>query len=450
MAPNLPDLPAELLLKIVDSYRSSHMHKHLISNLRAACRETNAKLVYFLGSAYFQDVNVKLEKEQMLHFQVVCSGHLGPHIKGICVDATTLITETNRNSDTDSTNASLCSWYSEDTRNDLYLCHDYFAFDEKVTDFVLTGSFATILGQSLTRLPNLERFSIQSPSVYNTLNRTKVKDLKRRWLIAAESALTQGLARVSKLQELVTECGESLAPTPVSALRIMTIHGYGMGALRKLHLELDIDVSKSESLRCKSHAMTITDNSLALYPMYSRLLSQLLKNAPALTDLALAFHAAKAEFFKLLAKAVPDMRLERLELSHFVTRYKYLAMFLQPCRATLRSLKLKDVDFTRENDEGSVFRYLWQELDLDECVLQELNVAEQGINFDAVNQQRPFFYTGYIERCLVSPLDGEAWSLVERLGRNPKALTLSSDDYDDVGEWLRIASQEFAFGPLWE
>ncbi|KAF2829657.1 hypothetical protein CC86DRAFT_403004 [Ophiobolus disseminans] len=174
MAPNLPDLPGELLLNIVEQSQFWE-HMGLISNLRAVCREMNAKLVYIFGC---------------FTSKLFAARILGAYIQSLSVDVTILLTKTSRESETDSSDASECSWYPEEIREAYMLEHEYFKFDEAVTDFVLNGSFVNILGQSLITLPNLQDVSIQPPFVRTGIKHNKPQDIRSRWSIVVESTLT--------------------------------------------------------------------------------------------------------------------------------------------------------------------------------------------------------------------------------------------------------------------
>ncbi|KAF2829658.1 hypothetical protein CC86DRAFT_285349, partial [Ophiobolus disseminans] len=154
-------------------------------------------------------------------------------------------------------------------------------------------------------------------------------------------------------------------------------------------------------------------------------------------------------FFKLLAKAVPVMQLERLTLSNITTRYKYLALFLHSCRATLRFFKLSMVDLTRENDGIPFFQYLRHELKLDGCVLKRLNVGSHGINFGEVEKQRPYCMNNSARAASACLLDGDGWVHVENPRRDTPTLSLRVTEYDDVDEWLAVATKFYDLTGKW-
>jgi hypothetical protein len=124
---------------------------------------------------------------------------------------------------------------------------------------------------------------------------------------------------------------------------------------------------------------------LAAYSIHVRFLAQFLKRLPALEDLELSLKRSTADFFKQLSKAVPSIALRSLKLSYIVTKYKYLAMFFDSCADTLSSLMLEYVDCNSTDDQWALCNYIMM-LDLDDCVLRDLNFDGMGLRFGNVNQ----------------------------------------------------------------
>jgi hypothetical protein len=128
-----------------------------------------------------------------------------------------------------------------------------------------------------------------------------------------------------------------------------------------------------------------TDTSSASYPIYTKSLAQVFVKLPNLTDLCVAFNMAPAGFFKALSKAIPKMRLEHLKLKHLITRYRYLALFLDGVLPTLYTLTLDCIDLTRSDDEQALFSFL-HAVSFQRTVIRGLNVDDEGIQFSAANE----------------------------------------------------------------
>jgi hypothetical protein len=94
---------------------------------------------------------------------------------------------------------------------------------------------------------------------------------------------------------------------------------------------------------------------------------------------------APAGFFKALSKAIPKMRLEHLKLKHLITRYRYLALFLDGVLPTLYTLTLDCIDLARSDDEQALFSFL-HAVSFQRTVIRGLNVDDEGIQFSAANE----------------------------------------------------------------
>jgi hypothetical protein len=121
-----------------------------------------------------------------------------------------------------------------------------------------------------------------------------------------------------------------------------------------------------------------TDTSSASHPIYTKSLAQVFVKLPNLTDLCVAFNMAPAGFFKALSKAIPKMRLEHLKLKHLITRYRYLALFLDGVLPTLYTLTLDCIDLTRSDDEQALFSFL-HAVSFQRTVIRGLNVDDDTI-----------------------------------------------------------------------
>jgi hypothetical protein len=263
MAPSLPDLPAELLLKIIESdvepeehpylwYSSitpSKKQKFMYIALRSTCREINAKVVYFFGSKYFRTVRFKVDQTNLVRLQAISQGTLGVHVQSIEADVSTLLEYETVETDAESTDASptIDSWYSTQQQNIYEIWQFYFSFNEDVVDFVASGACDQILSQAMAAFHNLKTFTIRPPDIMGRMKEVKMRDLLSRWLLVSKTLLSCALSHGVTLEALVTERDpdEKPLPVPLSALD-STMIGRLQSSLRKLQLDLDIDVNEGE------------------------------------------------------------------------------------------------------------------------------------------------------------------------------------------------------------
>jgi hypothetical protein len=171
----------------------------------------------------------------------------------------------------------------------------------------------------------------------------------------------------------------------------------------------------------------------------------------AMVDLRLALRNCPASYFKQLAKAMLRTVLQRLELSHTVTRNRYLAMFLESFKDTLHSLTLDHVTL---NDNDTIDKLLSMCVDLlklRKIVLQGLNVGSQGLHFGEFNKLRPLArdydpLSPRLHQYLpFADFDEADWVMVYISDRNIFGVELCVDEGDDVEYWIRKAMDSVQF-----
>lgn len=95
MAPNLPGLPAEILLVIKTECprggNPRYYEKPLFENLRATCRELHGKLTPFYGARYLREMTVRLNEKGLCGLLSISKNGLASYVESIVVDTNTLI-----------------------------------------------------------------------------------------------------------------------------------------------------------------------------------------------------------------------------------------------------------------------------------------------------------------------------------------------------------------------
>jgi hypothetical protein len=168
--------------------------------------------------------------------------------------------------------------------------------------------------------------------------------------------------------------------------------------------------------------------------VYTRILANFFDKLPALTHLEIAFNKTSAQFFKRLSRSLRSMDLRNLKISNVVTRYKYLKLFLDSCGHCLFALTLDRVDFTRSEDHVALYTYISDVMELNSCVLRELNFGGKGLRF------------GRLNRLLAD--DDENRNVVLS-PQSDRELVLDREQMDDVSDFL-IETVDFVdFGAAW-
>ncbi|KAF3052794.1 hypothetical protein E8E11_011653 [Didymella keratinophila] len=121
MAPSLPDLPAELLLKTIESLESDWDRTFLLKQLWNTSSQINEKLVYHLGTKKFQKIRMGVNRKQLTLLPVIARGHLGTYVRYLTLLTRPLVIADDFLSDEETTDASVGSWYSEKSDQLEYL-----------------------------------------------------------------------------------------------------------------------------------------------------------------------------------------------------------------------------------------------------------------------------------------------------------------------------------------
>lgn len=274
----------------------------------------------------------------------------------------------------------------------------------------------------------------------------KTRDLQSRWLAMSRILLSCVLAKGNALESLTTIISPDEEPIkmPLSAIDSTMISHNCSPVLKKLRLDLAIDVDegkKEPTNICDIDADAVID-TLTLHIL---VLCYLLRKLTALVDLHLTFQNSSVNFFKQFAKATPASSHRCLSLSSISTRRKYLTLFISNCIATLRSLTLELVQFTRKKEYERTIRFLCWNARLEYCELQCLDFESGGISFKPLHRERPEVGRG--EGC---EIEGEPWLLIGNYSYHFAGdLVLQQNQGDNVRYWLRRAEGNYELDTKW-
>jgi hypothetical protein len=109
LAASLSGMPAELLLRTVESEPILFAQKRLFNALLATCLQINVKLVYFFGPKHLKNISFTLDETSFLQLQVILRSLLRVNVQGITIKVTTLFEEDFVEYPSDTTDASQCS-----------------------------------------------------------------------------------------------------------------------------------------------------------------------------------------------------------------------------------------------------------------------------------------------------------------------------------------------------
>jgi len=183
---------------------------------------------------------------------------------------------------------------------------------------------------------------------------------------------------------------------------------------------------------------------LVMYPLSVQLLTQLLRGLTALIDFEFSLRKSPVGYFKQLTKALQPMNLQRLKIAHIKTRYRYLALFLRSCKATLRSLTLELITLNEHECFETILLLMIHELKLRDCAIRGMNAGDQGLCFHKFNLQRP--HTDYN---IPTEFDNEPWVWVYANPHDGYGFKLCVDDGDKMDHWLHKAMYCVEVGRLW-
>lgn len=251
MAPTLPDLPTELLVAIARSYKEP-WERIMTATLRCTCKQLNEKLVFFFGSIYFANLDVKMDDACITALQLLARGPLGIHVLSLKIYTNTLIQQTETSMQSESSSQSDPSWYSHNETNFSYI--SLFRFDEDVLRFVVDGSCCVKrLVRPLGNLSALNSVTIHPPAVLDTetthgIKAKKLREIKLRWSMAMRALLATILNHGPELQALRIKATQPSVAVPISALNLFAMSPHRLTRLCRFEIDLDIDVRSGRSL----------------------------------------------------------------------------------------------------------------------------------------------------------------------------------------------------------
>jgi hypothetical protein len=193
---------------------------------------------------------------------------------------------------------------------------------------------------------------------------------------------------------------------------------------------------------CMSHVFDWSLSTEA-FPMSILLTSVSFGSLTAMVNLRLALRKCSASYFEQLAKAMPNVMLQRLKLSHTTTRSKYLAVFLGSFKDTLHSLTLDHVTINDNDTFDKLLSMCVDLLKLRKIVLQSLNVGNQGLYFGEFNKLRPLtrdhdpLSPSLYPHRPFADFDEADWVMVYICDRDIFGIQLCEDGGDDIGYWIR-------------
>jgi len=243
MAASLPGLPAELLLKIV-GYGLPYFQKRAYTALRATCRELNDKLMYFFCYKYFHRIDVSLNRKQVRQLQAISKGSIAVHVEEIQLGVSTLFKHISVWYEDESTDASLCSWFSETELANMGSLYDQYQFDEDVANFITNGSCSQILSKALSQFPNVKSFIVKPPMVHWRMAKQKLEDIRSRWLVACKILLMAFFAKTTGFEHLEITYQDGHLLVPLSALDITAYCMPIQSSLKRVHMDFVADVSE--------------------------------------------------------------------------------------------------------------------------------------------------------------------------------------------------------------
>ncbi|KAI4605438.1 hypothetical protein J4E83_010636 [Alternaria metachromatica] len=170
MTVNLPTLPIELILNIVNCMeREGQRRFRLCEALRLTCQELNSKVMRYFGINHYKRLQVPLSEIGLDRLLRISKGPLAHHVKSVTVQ---------------------CGAAHQFRIARLRPGFDS-PFDEKTINWLQSGGCAEILGPALSNLPNLSGFHIVEPGLCKTrvIKQKELELLSVRWAVAVRALL---------------------------------------------------------------------------------------------------------------------------------------------------------------------------------------------------------------------------------------------------------------------
>jgi hypothetical protein len=232
MTASLSLLPTELLLKIIESESVSREQKNGFKTLRATCVEINAKIGYFFAAGYLNNIKFKLDEAGFLQSQALSKHPLRIYVQSITIEVTTLFEEVFLENTSDTTDASLCSWYTTSALNVMDAAKCVCTFSGSVANFIVDGSCSHMLTPALSQFLKLKSFHIAPPSIMGDMVAKKLREVESRWLVASK---------------ILFAAAYNTLPIPLSVLDMSAIYRpKWSSSLQKLQLNLVNDLQEGK------------------------------------------------------------------------------------------------------------------------------------------------------------------------------------------------------------
>jgi hypothetical protein len=218
MTVNLPGLPAELLLKIVECMPTGRQFEarerlELFAALRATCQEINAKTAYYFGSTYYKSLTVSLQRagpRGMQRLQTISKWDIAVHVQSIKVTTFPLVRYDEVLSDDESTD-SVCSGLESNHERRNGKPSTRLIFDKDVVNFLMDGTCGDTFSGCLSRLTSVEELVVGQPQVNDDMRDDKVRLLEFRWSTAVTTLISVALPQISNLKALNIKLNRHLA-----------------------------------------------------------------------------------------------------------------------------------------------------------------------------------------------------------------------------------------------
>lgn len=239
---SLPDLPPELLLKIVESDNCHHNQKVLYGTLRASCRAVSSMITPFLDSRFYGDVIVHFDPQDISRLLAISQGNLQQHVHTVEIRVDTLWTELCHCIWSDSSGASECSWQNMSDYCGEGSEASRFSFNEVVADFMADGSCASRLKLALRTLRNMTKLVIVPPVCTRWMVNSKRNEIFARWSLASKILLSSIPFAESYLADVSFVSQSNLLAIPLSSLDVVALSSAQADSLQKLGLNTIVDL----------------------------------------------------------------------------------------------------------------------------------------------------------------------------------------------------------------
>jgi hypothetical protein len=257
MALSLPDLPAELLLEIVDSLEPSQRRKTM-EQLRATHPQIDEKIVHAYALKYHRSVTLHLNRTSLTRFEKIATGYLGANIESVSVSLSGLIRMNIHHPDsecTDTEAVALNSWLPEPSKSrdawessgtgfiwETNRCR----LDEDFFEFIGDGSCAALLDRTLPKLQNMSSLTIHPVSVPINLGYTQSQEMGDRWRMVMKIMLSAVFNHCRSLQLLNIKRNNSLTGLSTPVFDLAGISSERLRSIKDLAFDLDVGPIQSK------------------------------------------------------------------------------------------------------------------------------------------------------------------------------------------------------------